>query len=398
MHIFSPRSIKLITSIFFILILTACNLPVQLQQATSTPLPPTPTPVPTATSTPSPTQQPSATPTTPPKAGLHGFAVFDVQKGEVRGYDLATKAELFTYKVTGVDYFTFGQMALAGDTLFYYSGKDHTITQVNNNGSTTLSFLPPDITLGFAVSADGKQIAWARDIQGGTNPGSELWVANIDGANAKKITSIDPATNTKWLVLRPYRWLDDGRLLFVYSPTGIGGYILFNGFAGISIYDPAAGNISALLAPDAPGTGILCVNGISPDLKTAVMTCGTQIREQIVLRDLSNSKLTAIPVLPDQGQAGSAVYSPSGAWLAYAVARGQQDNESGKAAVVPAAGGEPQAIATFDKGYVHVAGWIDEDTLLLESFQNNGASLWEVGRDGSAMAKLADGFYVGEIK
>ncbi len=401
MKINRPRSrSRLIASILGILLLSACSLP--FQQPTSTPVPPTPTvtQAPTITSTPPSTLQPSATPTTPPAVSIRGYAVFDRQQAAVRGYDLATKAELFNYPVPGSEYFTPGQVQVVGETLFYFSMQDQAVYQVNKNISAKLNFLPKDSSLGFAVSADGKQIAWGTLIQGQKNPGSELWVAGIDGSHAIKIASIDPATNTKWLALRPFTWLDDGRLLFIYTPTGIGGYILFNSFAGISVYDPSAESepVKTLLSPDAPGSGILCVNGISPDLKIAVTTCGSQTQGQVVLRNLSSDKLTAVPMLPEQGQAGSPFYSPSGEWLAYAAARGKQDDEAGKAAVVPAAGGDPQVIASFSGGYVQVAGWLDEDRLLLQTYQNDQVSLLQVRRDGSALAKLVDGIFINLIQ
>ncbi len=408
MKTYQPRSLsRFIVSILFLLIMNACSPAGPTEIATGTPLPPTQTPVPVITKTtvllPTatiPPTQPAETPTQPPAPDVRGFAVFDRHNSEVRGYDLGNKSELFKYPISGTTFFTAGQIQVVGDTLFYVSLQDQAVLEVNKNISARLDFLPKDAALGFAVSADGKQISWGVDIQGQKNPGSELWVANIDGSNAKKVTTLDPATNSKWLVLRPFKWLDDGRLLFIYAPTGIGGYILFNGFAGISVYDPSSAGqaVTPLLSPDAPGSGILCVDGVSPDFKIAVTTCSSQAQGQIILRDLSSNKLTAIPVLPDQGQAGSAFYSPSGDWLAYAVARGQQDNEAGKAAVVPSSGGDPQVIASFEGGYVQVAGWVDEDRLLLQTFQNDVASLWEVRRDGSALSKLVDGVFVGLIK
>ena len=359
-----------------------------------------PTQPPTAVPTTPPTQQPTTAPTTAPEAGIRGYAVYDRLKSEVRGYALGTNAEMFTYKVSTSTYLGTGQVQMVGDTLFYFSVKDQTVTQVNKNVSTTLNFLPKNVSLGFAVSQDGKQIAWGVDTQGQTNPGSELWIANVDGSNAKKIASIDPAANSKWQVLRPLRFLNDGRLLFTYSPTGIGGYILFDGFAGISVYDPAGGNnaITPLVAPDAGGPANMCVNNVSPDLKTAVMNCSAQTRGQIILHDLASDKLTPIPLLLEQAQAGSPVYSPSGEWLAYAAARGQMDNEAGKAAVIPAAGGQPQVIASFNNGYVRVVAWVDEDRLLLQSVQNDQGILWIINRDSSNLVKLADGFFAGTIK
>ena len=77
-------------SVLFILILTACNLPGLTEKATSTPLPPTLTPVPVVTKTSAPplntatvlpTRQPSETPSA---VNMHGYAIFDRQKAEVR--------------------------------------------------------------------------------------------------------------------------------------------------------------------------------------------------------------------------------------------------------------------------------------------------------------------------
>ena len=55
-------------------------------------------------------------------------------------------------------------------------------------------------------------------------------------------------------------------------------------------------------------------------------------------------------------------------------------------------------IATFANGYVQVADWIDEDRLLLESYQSDIPIIWLINHDGSGLTKLRDGFYVGLLK
>ncbi len=331
---------------------------------------------------------------------MRGFALFDKAKGEVRGYNLATKAQLFKYVVPGVDYLGFGQSQMVGEALYYFANSEQKVIAVNKGAAVKLNFIPKNISLTFAVSPDGKKIAWSFDNFANQNPGSELWVAGIDGSGAKKVAGIDPASNSKWLVLHPYKWLADGRLLYTQNPTGIGGYILFYGFGGMYVYDPAnsAKPTQALVDAGQPNAGMLCLKEISPDLKSIVTECGTKTQGQLSLKEISSGKLTPIPVVADQGIAGSALYSPSGAWLAYAVARSEPDNETGQVIIVPAAGGEPKVIASFGKGYVHVVDWINEDTLVLESYQSETPTLWVIQRDSSGLAKIGDGFYVGAFK
>lgn len=397
----------------FIFALAACNLPIRTQPAVHTALPPTATTPPTTQGTAvPPTKVPAAPPTQPPstptlapivtpQAIVRGFAIFDKPKSEVRGYDLASKAMLFSYKVAGVDYMGFGLSQMVGDTLFYFSQSEKTVIAVTKGTTTRLNFLPKDPSIVFSISTDGKKIAWVIDLFDKQNPSSELWTAAIDGSGAQKISSIAAAANSKWLALRPYKWLADGRLLYIESPTGIGGYILFYGFASISLYDPAnaAKPTIPLLEASSPGAGFLCLHGISPELKNVITSCGTKTQGQLALEEISSAKMMPIQVLPEQRQAGSTLYSPSGSWLAYAAARGQMDNETGKVAILPASGlGAPNVITSFANGYVQVADWVDEDHLLLESYQSDIPTIWLINRDGSGLTKLEDGFYVGLLK
>jgi hypothetical protein len=367
--------------------------PTQLPTTKPSPIPPTkaPTAVP-----PTRTATVTLAPTKTPVTGMRGFAIFDNTKSEVRGYDAASNALLFTYKTPGETYLGFGDSQMVGDILFYWSTNDKTIIQVNKSAALKLNFLPKEGFLGFAVSADGKKIAWATENYKSQNPASELWVASIDGKGAKKIASIDAKDNTKWMVLRPYRWLADGRLLFAQSPTGIGGYILFGGYGGFSVYDPAnaAKPVTTLADFMSQTFGGMCAREISPDLKKIIVSCGTKEQSQLGIRDVSTGDLINIPMLPEQGAAGSPVYSPSGKWVAYAAAKNEPENEAGKVALVPAAGGEPKVLASFANGFASVAGWIDEDHILLETYQG----IYVIKRDGSDLTKLVDGFFIGLFK
>jgi hypothetical protein len=328
---------------------------------------------------------------------MRSFVVFDQGKSEVRGIEISNGAELFKYSVPGAGWMGPGRGQAVGSSVYYQSEKDKAVYRVNKSGTTKLDFLPKDLSLSFLLSADGKHIAWGFDpwAAGAQAPSSQLWIAAIDGSGAKKIGSIEAADNSKFLTLKPFRWQPDGKLVFSYMPTGIGGYILFGGFAGTGVYDPASGKTSALLAPSAPGSGGLCVLQVSADLKVVITACASKERTQLGLKNVADGKVTDIPVVPEQGAAGSALFSPANHWLAYAVARSEPDNELGKAMLVPAAGGTPTVLAAFSTGYVEVSAWVDEDRLLIEHIDGDIPSVWLVKRDGTGLSKLADGYFVG---
>jgi len=343
---------------------------------------------------------PTATlaPTKPAVAPFRGFAVFDKSKGAVIGYDPTGKTVLYKYITPGISMMGFGDSQVVGDTLFYWSQNDQTIIEVTKSAALKLTFIPKKDVIGFAVSPDGKKIAWAVENYKSQNPASDLWVAGIDGKNAKIVTSIDPKDNNKWMVLRPYQWLADGRLLYVQSPTGIGGYILFGGYGGFAIYDPANSAKPITTLVDPVSVGGMCVHGISPDLKKVIVSCGTKETGQLGFKEISTGNLINIPMLPEQGAAGSPTYSPSGKWIAYASARHEPDNEAGKIALLPAAGGDPKVLASFANGFADVNSWIDEDHILLSTYQGDQPQIWVINRDGSGLATLVNGYFIGLIK
>lgn len=402
-------------SVLLCLLLAACNLPNVAEPSTATP-PPTSTqtlptttvkPVASATTFPLATQTPTkppATATQPPSAtplerGVSGYVLYDPPKPEVRGVEYATGKVMFTFGVNTTEQIKFNQAQYVGDTFYYFSKKDKAIFALKKGSTQKLSFIPAQDWLYFRVSLDGSKIAWSFDVMGKDAPGSELWIANIDGSNAFKIMSKDPTNNPKWLVLRPHEWLPDGRLVFEDEPTGIGGYILFYGFAGLGVYDPGMSRWEYLVGANDTGAGGLCLKGISPGLKSVVTTCATKNGAQISLKNLADGKITNIPMLPaEQGQSGSPEYSPSGAWLAYGVARGTPDKEYGRVVVVSSSGGAPKEIMSASGGTLKPIAWVDEDRLLVERSAGNNNSIWQVKRDGTGQVKLADGTYLGIMR
>lgn len=364
---------------------------------TSTPLPPTalpPTATQTATHTATPVK-PSITPTATPKPIYSGFIAYNTTTETLTGFDFKGVSLNINLKISGAGWVGPNEAQWANKSIYYVNKNTKRVAQIAaGGGAQVLNFIPAKDNLHFAISPDGKKIAWSFENYTATSPASELWIANIDGTGSKKIAQIDAAGNTKWLVVQPYRWLSDGRLLYIDAPTGIGGYILFYGFAGLHVYDPASAK-TANLTPTT-GAGALCLREVAPDLKTVLSTCGSA---QVTLNyiTLANNQVKSITRQPDQNQTGSPAYSPSGAWLAYAYALGEMDNEKGKVALVAAGETTPKLMASITSGYFNVVAWINESQFLVERFQGESYSVWLFNREGPDPIKLADGLFLSFI-
>ncbi len=88
---------------------------------------------------------------------------------------------------------------------------------------------------------------------------------------------------------------------------------------------------------------------------------------------------------------GSPAWSPSGAWMAYAYARGDPDNEQGSVALVASGSSTPKILATLPKGYFNVAAWINENQFIVQRYESTLSSIWLFNRDGAPPVKLSDG-------
>ncbi len=392
----------------------ACSLPALASPASATPtIPPTstspvlpsPSPVP-ATDTPVPTPTPtvfslpSPTPTMPsptPTALYQGIIAYDRQLKKITGYDLAGNPLNIHMTLSGAEWIGVNEGQWANDSFYYVKKDDKAILQIANNGTAQkLSFIPAGDALTFIISPDGQRIAWSEDSYAGTNPSSELWMSNIDGTNIKSITRIDPDNNPKWLVLRPYRWLPDGRLLYIDLPTGIGGYILFYGFAGMHVFDPSNNKLTNLTP--GIGSGQLCLSEISPDLKFLTSTCATNQPATLSYIKLADNSVVSITRQTEQNQVGSPVWSPPGDTIAFAYARGDGSDELGTVAVVANGGTSPKILGSVSKGYYNVKVWINPNQFLVQRYEGEFNSIWIFNRNGGDPQKLADGVFISLIQ
>ncbi len=172
--------------------------------------------------------------------------------------------------------------------------------------------------------------------------------------------------------------------------TGIGGYILFFGWSSLYRYSPADGGSTPLSQPPRMGT-CPCWYGLSPDGAYAVTGCG---QDGMMERELATGTDTAFPVMPDQGQQGAAAYSPSGERLAYAIARGNPDDEAGQVLVRLRRGEAPTSIASQSPGYFERILWADEDRMVVGYFLSEGGSVDLLNVDGTR-SPIGDGALIG---
>jgi hypothetical protein len=277
----------------------------------------------------------------------------------------------------GLDYARPNTAQVVGDSIYYVdsggSGLGGVVRRITAEGAQMLDFTAaePMTSITFAVSADESQIAWTHSSYEATGVVSELWLAAIDGADARLILASDPADEIEeYFALETVGW-QGGDLIYAWQVTGIGGYILFFGWSSLYRYSPADGDSTPLIAANAEGSGP-CWYAVSPNGRYAIGGCGA---EGMLERDLTLGTDTVFPILPDQGQQGAAAYSPSGDRLAFAIARGNPENESGQVLVRLNQGEDPIVLSTQTPGYLERILWADEERMAVGVFDGANSSV-----------------------
>ncbi len=337
------------------------------------------------------TTPPGAAATSEPASERAGFVVYDETQRKFIAYGLDDASLNFEISAQDVDLHPDLVQVVGGAV--YYRTTNKSIVHADAHDAHTLDAIPVEHLSAFKVSPDEKQIAWSVDVWDQTPPYSELWIANVDGTDARAIAKSTTDASFELLLPKPYAWTADGKLLVAEIPTGIGGYILYRAWNSLQVYDPAAGQTAALYKPAQAYE--VCLSGVAPDLSRVVFGCSEAGAGKVSLLTVADGVRVPVPDLPEQGQAGSARFSPSGTWLAYGIARGDPENERGQVAVVPTdLSTTPIVIASQDGGFYDVVNWIDEDTLLLFLTREGQGSVWRAKRDGSDLMQLATGSYV----
>ena len=332
---------------------------------------------------------PVASPTVAPEADI---AAVVVQPDRIELYRLdGTPAG--TWDALGIDWPRPDWVQVVG-TSVYYVDNGGQVRAVSAEGTAEFAFTASPDLMAFAVSPDEAWLAWATT-KYSDKLESQLWLAARDGSGTRLVAQSDPQDDiADWFALEPVSFAADGRLVYSWQITGIGGYILFFGYSSLYSYDPTTAAVVPLAPLLSESTGP-CWNSVRPDLAFAVGHCyGSDGELAMREKDLATGGDRLFPSLPDQGQAGGGTYSPSGNRLAYAIARGNPDDEAGQIIVRLEPAGEPVPLASIGNGYFHVLYWLDEERLLAGGSEGGVDRVYRVGLDGS-VTPVADGRLAG---
>ncbi|MGH2521964.1 MAG: hypothetical protein ACRDH2_05615, partial [Anaerolineales bacterium] len=152
----------------------------------------------------------------------------------------------------------------------------------------------------------------------------------------------------------------------------------------------------------------VCIDDFYGEAQRVAERCGTPT---VNIRDLTTGQVTSIQPPTDGsnlgplGEAvsshqlvGSARFSPDGQRVAYALAKGDPNDELGWVAVSEGLSGASKLVANSQPGsYFTVIGWLSDDVLLL---QLNGVtpeikpSVWVIGASGADGFQLVEGTFL----
>lgn len=305
-----------------------------------------------------------------------------------------------TRPASGLSYARPNTAQVVGESIYYVDSSGSSlggiVRRVTSDGVQALDFTAGEdmASVTFAVSDDETRIAWTHSTYGAEGVTSQLWIANIDGSDVRLAVESEPSDDiAEYYSLETVRWMPDGDLVYAWQVTGIGGYILFFGWSSFYRYDPEADTTTPLVPLEGEGAGP-CWYALSPDGSHAAGGCGTGGMKE---RELSTGTETDLPVMPDQGQQGGAAYSPSGARFAYAIARGNPDDELGQVLVRLSQDEEPVVLSTQTPGYFERSLWVDEGRLIVSAAQNEGTSVDLLSVDG-ARSPIGEGRLIGLLQ
>jgi hypothetical protein len=273
------------------------------------------------------------------------------------------------------------------------------VLAVDENGTRELSFIQ-NPSYGLAVwNGEGARLAWATQLAGPDTP-SSLQISAPDGSQLETLLTEEADANPP-VQLVAQLWSADGKsLYFSKEPVGLGGYILFPGASSLYRIDVATKQVTGLIPLKFSSGSASCLDAISSDFRLVADHCS---QNSITVRDLSSGATTTIQ--PPEGLAdfrilGSARFSPDGSRLGFALAKNNPDDEQGWVAVSDGIQGSSTWILAADAGiYYTVTGWLDDQTLLLQSNPIGCTDacenrLWTVNIDGNNLTEVATGSFL----
>jgi hypothetical protein len=194
-----------------------------------------------------------------------------------------------------------------------------------------------------------------------------------------------------FLAIAAFGWAKNGQTLLLEDlPQGIGGYILFWTNQNVRALDIATGATESLGNLD----------GYSSDLSRLALLTRTEAGVTgIQVNDRQSGVVQTYP-LPAIGEpaldGGNAIFSPSGARVAYQVARIDPENEKYWTIVVDLATWQSRVVLEdqaqgYELRYGDAAGWLDDNTLVVGSRWLNRSAIVDV-TSGSLLREVPGTF------
>jgi hypothetical protein len=241
------------------------------------------------------------------------------------------------------------------------------------------------------LSPDGQQYAYTVSQQPSDyEQPAESWVyvAPIGPGDQREVfyETTEPSH-----AVTPVGWSADGtKLVLDEMPQGIGGYILYWTHRNTRILDLATGAITPF------GNEEGYADGWSDYLRFSAYLEWLDSEAYILhVTDHVTGTTTSYPApaldeVPGGG--GGVVFSPGATRVAYQLARYDPENERLWTVVIDLDTGDQrvvfeEAYEGWDAGYVHISGWLDEDTLVI-------GSVWS--GDTSAIVDVTTGQFLRE--
>jgi Ig-like domain from next to BRCA1 gene/WD40-like Beta Propeller Repeat len=276
----------------------------------------------------------------------------------------------------------------------------------DGNQFRDLIFVQSPTNYGLAVwpgdAYTSPRLAWATQNLGGDSS-STIKLSNPDGTQFDTLLTQD-ALNPPSQLMVEFFSADGQWLYFSKEPVGLGGYILFSGGSNLYKINIDTKKVSEVIPQVSTSGPQACLDAISADYRYVADHCA---QNTIAIRNLTSGETTIIQPPTDltgYGFVGSARFSPDGSRVAYALGKGDQNAEQGWVAVSEGLNGGSKLILTSQAGsYYTVAGWLDDQTLLVQTTNPLDCSpfckseLWTIKVDGSEARKVADGSFLAMV-
>jgi Tol biopolymer transport system component len=284
---------------------------------------------------------------------------------------------------------------VAGETVYASSVGSPPATYAISAGSDQLISFMGQFVTGLSAwpggVANDALLAWGTYTSTGESSTANIYVSRLDGSEVRAVV-----TETQSAVLpslMPLRWSADGKTLFYSSePTGLGGYILFDGFSSLYKLDMETGVTTTLVPRDS--LHMICLDDLNQPLTLLTDHCGERAIHVLDLTTSVSSTITPPAVVTDATALGNAMISPDDTRVAFALGRNNPDDEQMWLAVSNGLNGEANLVFTSPQGtHANIAGWLDANTIVFQMTSVTGGSntIWAVNADGSNARQLVEG-------